>query len=151
MKREFILKSDYDRKAFASRLSAIAETKPLRVVVSLYRKNRTLAQNRLNFLWCNTARKWMWEAGIGYTEPSEDEPSRPFTSDELHDWHKELFLPTEAITIDGRTVMRRSSHDKNTAVFSEFLGEIDAYWAQRGLQLPHPDDLYNEAMGRVQG
>ena len=22
---------------------------------------------------------------------------------------------------------------------------------QRGLQLPHPDDLYNEAMGRVQG
>ena len=150
MKREFILKSEYDRKAFASRLCEIAATKPLRVVVSLYRKNRTLAQNRLNFLWCNTARKWMWEAGIGYTETSEDEPSRPFTSDELHDWHKELFLPTEAITIDGRTVMRRSSHDKNTAAFSEFLGEIDAYWAQRGLQLPHPDDLYNEAMGRVQ-
>lgn len=35
MKREFILKSDYDRKAFASRLSAIAETKPLRVVESV--------------------------------------------------------------------------------------------------------------------
>ena len=35
MKREFILKTDYDRKAFASRLSAIAETKPLRVVESV--------------------------------------------------------------------------------------------------------------------
>lgn len=146
MKREFVLKTNYDRKAFAHRLCEIAETKPLKVVVSLYRKNRTLAQNRLLWMWTDLVRKWMWETGRGYCVEGETEPSRPFTSEEIHEWHKELFLPTETYTIGGRTITRRSSHNKDVSIFSQFLNEIDMYWTTRGLLLPHPDDLYREAM-----
>ncbi|MHB2009478.1 MAG: NinB/YbcN family protein [Acidobacteriaceae bacterium] len=147
MKREFILQTDYDRRAFAHRLCEIAETKPLRVSVCVYRKNRSLAQNRLNFMWCDHIRKWMWETGRGYCVEGDTEPSRPFTSEEIHEWHKELFLPTESYQINGRTITRRSSHNKDVSTFAQFLSEIDMYWTTRGLVLPHPDEMYREAMG----
>lgn len=146
MTRDFILRTDSDRRIFARRLCEIAAARPIRVSVRRYRPHRTLAQNRLLWLWTDRVRWWMWETGRGYCEPGESEPSRPFTADELHEYHKAMFLPSDTVIIDGQVVVCRSSHDKDVAVFSEFLDAIDGYWAMRGLVLPHPNDLYPEAM-----
>lgn len=148
MKRDFVLASDADRDRFFARVAEMSLDKPLRVTVAEYRKNRSTAQNNLNWLWCDFIRRWMWDTGRGYCESGETEPSRPFTAEEIHEWHKSLFLPTETYTINGREVARRSSHDKNMTSFASFLNEIEMYWATRGLLLPRPDDLYLEAIER---
>ena len=62
----------------------------------------------------------------------------PLLTDEKNSW-KQLTLRHKL----------KSTAELNTKEFTEFLEKID-HWAVENLelQLPHPDDLFNDAMGR---
>lgn len=144
--KTFILRTNADAEALANSILGADISKPLRVTVAVHKKKRSLAQNSLNFLWCDVIRKWLYEAGIGYKN-ARGETIRPYTSDEIHEFNKELFGISVAIEIGGKVAKVRRTRDMNTVDFSEFLNKVDMHWCAEGLQLPHPDDLWNEAMG----
>lgn len=146
-KKTFVVRTQADAEALGNSILGAVISKPLRVTVELYKKNRSLAQNRLNWLWCGEIRKWLFEAGVGFKN-ARGETIRPYSEKEIHDWNKQLFGPSTVVEINGIQAVRRSSKDMNTTDFAQFLGDIDKYWADQGLVLTHPDDIYNEAMAK---
>lgn len=109
-----------------------------RVTIEPYRKNRTLAQNNLYWLWLTIIVEH-----IAFTT------GQHFSPEDAHEWFRDEFLPPRVIEIRGKVKTARPSTARlNTVEFSEYLGKID-YWCNDRLDLilPHPDDLYREAMG----
>lgn len=144
--KTYILRNDEDAEALGNSIAGAHITKPLRVTVETYKKKRSLAQNALNFLWCDAVRKWLWEAGIGFKN-ARGETIRPYTSEEVHEWHKELWLQPTAVEINGKVSKQYRSRNLGVMDFSELLNNVDAYWAEQGLILPHPEELMKEAHG----
>ncbi len=107
------------------------------IVLRRHKKGRSLAQNRL--FW-----KWMDEIRLYHA----DNWGRHLSKDEWHDLMCEFLLPTREIEVFGvvRRVHGRTSTLK-VEEFSEFLQRIDEWARGKGIMLPHPDDLYFEAMG----
>ena len=55
--KTFILRTQADAEALGNSILGAVIDKPLRVTVEVYKKNRSLAQNSLNWLWCGVIRK----------------------------------------------------------------------------------------------
>lgn len=114
--------------------------KPIKVTVEDYKKNRSLAQNALMWKWLTLLSNHLrTETGLN-TSPED-----------LKDHFQRLILgfreyqtPTGTYP-PGRTRTIGTS-EINTAQFTSFLNEIEVYAANVGLTLPHPEDLYYEAM-----
>lgn len=144
--KSYILRTNEDAEALANSILGAQITKPLVVSIEIYKKKRSLAQNALAWLWNDVIRKWLYEAGVGFKN-ARGETIRPYTSEEIHEWHKQLFAQARVIEVNGKAATVHRSRDMRTMEFSQFLNDIDAYWAEQGLMLPHPDQLYDEAMG----
>ena len=113
--------------------------KPLRVLVEPYKKNRSLAQNSLMWLWLNQMAKTL-QVEHGVKADSEG----------LKQYFQEKWLGYKAVWIDEERMYKRviGTSELNTAQFTEFLQQIEAYAASElGMTLPHPEDQYYEAMG----
>lgn len=131
---------------------------PYEVIIQEIKPNRSVAQNSLY---------WTWMAYLA--------GETGHTKDELHMQMKKQFLdpimranperfPDYNETL--RTLAEVKKHDKGTAVelwrqvlrlvsttalgvreFTEYLNEIESFWAgHMGIDLPHPEDRYYEAM-----
>lgn len=109
-------------------------------------EKRRDVQNRLMWSWNNEIQVHMRETH-GITASADD-------------WHDILcrkLMPVDAVPLqlpDGTTYEagRWRSSKASVREMSEYLGLLDAYCAESlGLLLPHPDDLYNEAMARRAG
>lgn len=115
--------------------------KSVEVVIRPHKKNRTLAQNAL-------FHAWMTEISRHYAET-------------FGDWHspevwkqmmKNMFLGEQVVQMPGDKIVSvtRSTADLKVDEFADFLDQIDQWCAQElELVLPHPDDLWAEAMGRA--
>jgi len=145
--KHFILRTQADAEALGNSILGATITNPLRVTVEVHKKNRSLAQNRLNWRWCGEIRKWLFTAGIGFKN-ARGETIRPYTAKEIHDWNKQLFAPTSVVEINKVTVLAVDTRTMLVEDFSKYLSDLDQYWADQGLVLPHPDDIYNEAMAK---
>lgn len=110
---------------------------PHEIIIRPWKKPRSLAANRLYWLWVGLIRDHLRES-TGQVHHAED----------VHVWLAGTFLPMRAVEIDGQAVHARTSTATLTArEFAEYLEQVDAYCVDRlGLVLPHPDDLYHEAM-----
>jgi hypothetical protein len=146
--KTYILRNDTDAEALGNAIAGATITAPIRVVVDVYRKRRSIAQNALLWKWNDAIRKWLFDSGVGFKN-EDGETIRPYTSEEIHAWHKQIFLAATVVDIKGTAVKEYRSRGLTVMAFSEFLNSIDMYWAEQGLQLPHPDDLINEAHGNV--
>ena len=144
--KSYILRTNEDAEALANSILGAEITKPLVVSIAVYEKKRSLAQNALERLWDDVIRKWLYEAGVGFKN-ARGETIRPYTSDEIHYWNADLFGVTRMVEINGKITKVCRTRDMKVMQFSQFLNDIDAYWAEQGLMLPHPDHLYGEAMG----
>jgi hypothetical protein len=123
-------------------LNAINEAEyPLVVQIGPYARNRTLKQNALLWVWMGRIQTQMRDAFGQYGEPDE--------------WHETLvrrLLPKRVKYFelpDGTTYWagRTSTRHMNTKQFAEYLNLLEAYCADiLELQLPHPDDLYWDAL-----
>lgn len=138
-----VIRNHRDAAQLAERLLNADTTRPLMVQVSFARKRRSVSQNALYWLWLTEIRDWLWSAGIGY------ENERPYTTDELHEWHKALFLGERVVEIEGKAVRaRRSSAALNVQQMIDYLQQIEAHWVQQGCPLTQPEGTYQDAFGR---
>lgn len=131
----FIVRTEQDRdQALAAVRDALL---PARVEVKAYKKNRSLAQNRLLHMWMKClADHWYESTG------------ELFAPDVWKLQCKRQFLGDEVIELPGGHQIEqvRKTSQLNTQDFTDFLQQIEI-WAADDLEclLPRPEDYY-EAM-----
>ena len=142
--RRFILRNPDIRARAAEFVAGLPvprsdnDAPPWEVLVQPYRRRRSMAQNRLYWMWVDAIRLHIL-----------DSTGKRFNKDELHEWLSSEFLPTKVVEIGGKAhPVRTSTANLNTAEMRDYLESIE-HWAGSDLQcmLPHPDDLWAEAMG----
>jgi hypothetical protein len=101
--------------------------------------SRSLAQNRLMWLWAGEISAFVHESQGRHLAP---------------EWFKEymqdMFLGSESVEIKGKVITRKvGTSTLGVKEFAEFLTKWEALavgdW---GIQLSHPEDLFRQAMGR---
>jgi hypothetical protein len=128
-----IIKTQDDKNKALNRISLLVLEKPWEIEIKPYKKNRSLAQNKL--MW-----EWFTVIGndIGYTEK------------EMYYLMTDKFLPEIEYTgLDGEIKKRRQGTSSlKVKEFTVFLEHVDR-WAvsEMGIILPCPEDVYFEAMG----
>lgn len=124
----------------ARRFNCLEEGQALKVTLEPYKENRSLAQNRLMWMWYDVIRKAWHESG-----------DKLFESEVWHIQFCRILLGQEWITLpNGQMEQRtRGTRHLNTAEMSEYLTVLDAYvGSEMDIILPHPEELFFEAMGR---
>lgn len=129
-----IINNEGDKEKAQRKIKALSIDKPWTMEIRPYKKNRTLAQNSLLWLWMEFIAK-----ELGYDNPED-------VYEELGD----KFLPVvEYRGFDGTMKQKRIGSSKlKTKEFTEFLEKIDRFCVNFfGIILPVPEDIYYEAMG----
>ena len=101
------------------------------VVLERYQKSRSTQQNRLY---------WKWISIIGEAKPERI----VMTKDKWHYAFAIMFLdPIEVpdLKTGELRVCPRSTQSLNTNEFTDYLTQIEAWSAERGIILPHPQDM----------
>lgn len=133
-----IVHNDKTRAEIIGDILALDLTKKWVVTVKPWKRNRSLAQNRLYRMWLNVI--------YNHTGELED------------DLHKDLaykFLDSKVEERDGKTIVWvRSTTTLNVQEFTEYLNKIEQ-WAHfltvdddNPFTLPHPADTYYEALNK---
>jgi hypothetical protein len=100
------------------------------IEITKYKKDRTASQNKL---------MWMWLGII-----SNDTGESP---ENLHNIFKLRFLGTEKIQSMGYSIeIPKSTTKLTTQEFTDYLDKIEGLALSIDIRLPHPQDLYYEAM-----
>lgn len=100
------------------------------ITITKYKKDRTKSQNSL---------MWMWLGII-----SNDTGESP---ENLHNIFKLRFLGTEKIQSMGYSIeIPKSTTKLTTQEFTDYLDKIEGLAMSIDIRLPHPQDLYFEAM-----
>lgn len=101
-----------------------------RVTIEKYKKNRSNAQSRLYWMWLNII---------------SDETGN--SAENLHEILKLKFLGTEKIQSLGYSIeIPKSTTKLTTQEFTDYLDKIEVLALSIDIRLPHPQDLYYEAM-----
>ena len=139
-KKVHILRTSGDRdryKVYLDTLPLGPDEKPVKATTELYKKTRSLAQN--NLMW-----KWLAEL----SNFLRNDHGTNATPEDLKDHFQRTHLGNRPYELDGQMRIRLvGTSDLNTAQFTEFLNRIEEYSNNAGLILPHPEDIYYEAMG----
>jgi len=124
MKRQ--LKTELDRNMVIAQIQRLDLSKNYSVEVTQKRKIRSISQNNLY---------WLWLTCIEF----ETGNNRYY----MHDYYKEVFIIPEVIEVRGIKIERRTTTDKDTLIFKNFLDrvQIDAS-TEWGIKLPLPEDQY---------
>lgn len=152
-----VIRTESDRNRAVEIVSRLNLDKPQEVEIREWKKNRSVAQNSL--LW-----KWLTVIAAELGE----------SKDEVHERYKEKLLVTilrrddpdfaamigsvnavhasgmksEAMALKKEIVRLTSTTQMNVHQFTEYLNDIELDARNLGIILPHPEDLYNDAMGR---
>ena len=139
-KRLFMVRPDDAEDA--ERVSRfVSRTKvKLRVVVEPYKPNRSLSANALAHLWISVLAKHIF-----------DTTGQQWPHDDLWEAVKRKTLAPKVVpNLDtSGVVLVYETRNLKTTEFTDWLRAIEAYCLEKWhLQLPHPEDLYDEAQGR---
>ena len=139
MKTTKIIKTDQDILAVSDVLTiGIQMGMVNQVDVQEYKSNRTVAQNSLMWLWLACMRDYIFE-----------HTGNKYTTEAIHAEMKESFLEPIVHQLKNKTIVEYSTRNLSTKKFTIYLEKLDIYSADNlHLVLPHPIDLFNEAMGR---
>jgi hypothetical protein len=100
------------------------------ITITKYKKDRTASQNKLMWLWL----------GIISNDTGE-------SPENLHQVFKLRFLGTEKIQSMGYSIeIPKSTTKLTTQEFTDYLDKIEGLALSIDIRLPHPEDLYYEAM-----
>ncbi len=144
-KQVFVIMSREQASELANRISRInpqSKSQPTyKITVEEWKPTRTNAQNRLYWLWLRLI--------ADHINENKPEGSTLFSDNDMHEWFKEKFLPSRLIDFHGSIVKTIKTTTKlTTKEFTDYLDQIDRYCVEYiHLHLPHPDDLYYDAMG----
>lgn len=116
-------------------------TKGWEVIIRPYRRGRSLAQNKLLWKWIDTIRLVLG-----------DHAGKHYRKEDIHEFLATEFLPTRQVEVFGQVKqVRTSTASLKVGEFSEYLNRVEAWAVDHGIELPHPDELYLEAMGYETG
>jgi len=120
-----ILSNEADRAKFIEYFNALEFGKKRFVVeVKLYRKQRTLSQNKLYWMWLSCI-----EADTGTDR------------DSLHEFFSKKFLPWKSVAcFDDEVLKATSTTVLNTREFSEYMDKIKEFALKWAIYLPNPGD-----------
>jgi len=109
------------------------------VIIRPYKKNRTLAQNNLMWMWLNHIAVFF-----------EKEHGQRFSDEAWKEEFQEKYLGYKVIkTPSGPKKKLIGTSGLNIAQFTEFLNNVERYAnTELGINLPHPEDIYYEAIGK---
>jgi hypothetical protein len=145
-----IVQTDKDLANTVRFINSIKEY-PVKVTVEKYVKDRSLAQNKLLH---------MWLAEIN--DKAHEVTGKAYGAESWKIFFKSIFLGYRIIEVPyymDKSSFKKptsdtvdqliSTKDLTTKEFTIFLEKIDHFAIENlELQLPHPDDLFYEAMGR---
>ncbi len=136
--RFFVLRDQHVRRNAVDYINGLDLDKPWQIIIGPHVPKRTLAQNRLQWLWVRAMQQHFL-----------DTAGRHYSDKQIHGWLNEKFLQTEVVEINGEVKeLRKSTADLTVKEMSKYLNDIDMYCAaDLDLVLPHPQDLWYEAMG----
>ena len=138
--RRFLLKNGRIKSATTTYINTIEPEPLMEVIVRPHKKNRSLAQNNLLWLWLREMARFLdVEHGIKCTPEG------------LKEEFQDRFLGHTPYTAsDGVTRSRiRGTSELNTQDFTDFLVRLEAYAiAELSCTLPRPEDIYLEALAR---
>lgn len=141
-KKELVIRNEFDQRSLISFIAHLDLSEPKKVVVEDSKTNRTVAQNRLLWLWNGEFQRYM-----------SDHYGQVASADEWHEILVEKLCPmevTEAKLPTGETfkVGRARTSKFKTQEMTEYLEKVDFYCSSIGLLLSHPSDLMNAIYGR---
>lgn len=139
MKKATVINNEQDKQNFIKKMENAIITKPILVETSEYKPKRSLAINKL---------LWLWNGRI--KQHIQDTQGQIYSVDDVHEYFVGFLLPKTAIEINGKErVIRAHTSKFNNKDMCNYLELLDMYCSEHlGLVLPHPEDLYNEAIGR---
>jgi hypothetical protein len=112
------------KKAALDYLSRLPFIPEMTVEIKPYKRNRSLAQNRLYWMWMHEM--------AGYTGYDEQE---------LHLLFRERWLGYEPVEIKGRTVHTlKSTTELTVQQFTDYLNRVSRLAYYLDVILPYPDD-----------
>ena len=152
-----VIRNEADRNRAVEIVKRVPIDPPQEIEIREWKKNRSSSQHRLY---------WQWNTVIA-AELGE-------TKEEVHERNKERFLvpimwrddanysemigyiqevhkqgmKSQAWALKRQVVRLTTTTQLNVMQFTEYLNEIEADARNLGIVLPHPEDLYNDAMGR---
>jgi len=151
LKNSSIISNEAEKLVFIEKMKSAVIEKPILIETSLYKKDRSLAQNRLSFLWYKAIA----------------EHNNTTTASEQNTCKLEYGCPilvetdTEFANVFNKAIRPLNYEDRVSAMkympatrllsvkqMAHYLQQIETDWAHMGLSLPVPEDLYNEAIGR---
>ena len=105
--------------------------KKWQIEIKPYRKNRSVAQNKLYHMWLK-------EISLHTGD----------TTDGLHEHFKNEYLDTEYIMVMGKSLAKtKTTTTLNTKEFTEYLEKIEHFaWHFLNMTLSHPEELYLQAL-----
>jgi len=138
MKKTTVIQTEEDKQNFIKALKNAIITAPVMVETSLYKKKRSLAQNRLFHMWMNEISNWYYETH-----------GEKYAPRYWKIYFKRMFLGDEAFSINGKNFIEtRHTADLKTNEMMEMLEQIDIYCANEfSCILTHPHIIYDESMG----
>lgn len=136
--RIFILRDESRRARAISKIAKLSIDSGLwEVVIRPFKKSRSLAQNRLMWWWYKHIQRHVF-----------DTKGEWYSDEQIHEWFKDEYLPTNVIEIGGKVKsVRKSTAALKVDEMTEYLEHIDHHCVETlNLVLPHPADLYDYAM-----
>ena len=131
----FVIKSKEIRQNAVNAVKNIRAEPLMSVEIKPYKKNRSLAQNRLYWMWIN-----IFAQHINGSTSKE-------SLEEIHTLFKVRFLGTEERFVDNKKlIIPKSTRTLNTKEFTEYLQKLEMLAVELDLTLPYPTD-YQYAMG----
>ena len=138
MKQSYLIKTANDLADLNNVIIGLDITKPQLVTIEEVKSTRSLAINRLY---------WMFLAEI--RDHIQETIGQIYDTDAIHEQMKQMFLLPIVYEFKNTIIKKYSSKKLSNKEFCKYLEKIDFYSADRlNLSLRHPQDLYNEAMGR---
>jgi len=138
MKKNFTVSSNQEMTDLATRMCNAEITKPLLIEVSVKKKNRSLAQNKLFHLHMSEIAKHYGET------QGEFYPAAVWKK-----YYKDKFLPEITSEIKGKLVTTtKDTSDLKMDEFASLIESVIQDAAQElNCQVTLPQDMYAEAMG----
>ena len=146
--KRIIIRDSSTKAVACTQINIQPEDGTREIIIRDYRKNRTLAQNNLMWMWLTQIANFIREE---YGSVMLEEMGSVPTPEDLKDYFQRQLLGFKTYAMPGNEDYAdrvRGTSDLNTAEFTEFLNRIDVYaGSELGLKLPHPEDIWYEAMG----
>ena len=130
MSDPIIIRDETLRAEALRRIFALDLSKPMKMTLAPYKKNRSLEQNALYWKWL----------GIIANDTGHD-------ADEIHEFCKQKFLEPIFVEINGEThEARRTTTKLKVDEMSSYMNRVYA-WAtsELGILLPLPEDHFEDA------